>query len=218
MAQIGNLTSGSNTVFNLDYTPERLLIGDAENLSSISSFSVVASGKQLMSVTSEERIKALAKFDGGAILGANSQVPNWIRLSIGRLTKSTTINIFETSGGPNPPAVYASSTGLGEVSRMAVEQSINPSANATFDNFEALFYDPINVSRIVLTFDNGFTDEYSPQEIDAMFAFYHATDSNGRLNGLSCIDAESGAGSIVQAVIYNGAGASTVVLKTYFEA
>jgi hypothetical protein len=218
MAQIGNLTPSGNAVFNLDYTPERLLIGSVESGGSISSFSVVASGKQLMSVTSAQRILALAKFDGGAILGVITAVPNWIRLAIGRLTKSTTINILESTGLTPAQPVFASSTGLGEVSRMAVEQSINPSANATFDNFEALFYDPTDVTRVVLTFDNGFTDEYSPQEIDALFAFYHASEENGRLANLSCIDAESGAGSIVQAVIYNGAGGSTVVLKTYFEA
>jgi hypothetical protein len=216
MAQIGNLTPSGNAVFNLDYTPERILVNTVANPAILNSLSVVASGKQLMSVTNNSRIQALAKFDGGAILGLGSDVPSWIRLSIGRLTKSTTINISDGSGFASP--VFASSTGLGEVSRLAVDQSINPSANATFENFEALFYDPIDVTRVVLTFDNGFTDEYSPEEIDALFAFYHATGDQGRLAGLSCIDAESGAGSIVQAVIYNGSGGSTVVLKTYFEA
>jgi hypothetical protein len=217
MALIGTLAPSANTVFNLDYTPERLLIRQTQSGVNCSSLSVVASGRQLMSVTNAQRITALAKFDGGAILGSapSPLVPQWIRLSIGRLQKSTTINITDASGFPTD--VFAASTGLGDVSRLAVEQSINPSANATFDNFEALFFDSTNVQRVVLTFDNGFTDEYSPQEIDALFAFYHSTDADGKLDGLSCIDSESGAGSIVQAVIYNGSGGTTVVLKTSFE-
>jgi hypothetical protein len=36
----------------------------------------------------------------------------------------------------------------------------------------------------------------------------------GQLDGLTCISADSGAGLIAQVVLFNGAGGSTVVLKS----
>ena len=51
-------------------------------------------------------------------------------------------------------------------------------------------------------------------EIDALYAKYHVADSSGRLEGLSCIDADSGACLIAQVVLFNGSGGSTVVLKS----
>jgi hypothetical protein len=52
-------------------------------------------------------------------------------------------------------------------------------------------------------------------EIDALYASYHVTDAGGKLGvGISCIDANSGAGEIAQVVLFNGSGGSTVVLKT----
>ena len=108
----------------------------------------------------------------------------------------------------------AVSTNISSIGRRAVEQSINASANATFDTFEALFYDPTNVLRIQVIFANGYSDEYTKNEIDALYSAYHVADADGRLNGLSCIDSDSLGGQIAQVTIYNGSGGATVVLKT----
>lgn len=218
MALIGSVAASPATeVFNLDFLPERLLIGATSNgVQSLSNLSVVTSGIQLMSVTTENRITALSKFDQGAILNitaGDDQVASWIRLATGRINKQTTINV--TNGAVGSRNVFAASTGLNSIARRAVEQSLNPSANATFDMFEALFFDPTNVLRAQITFANGFTDEYSVAEIDALYASYHVTDAGGKLAvGIACIDANSGAGQISQVVLFNGSGGSTVVLKT----
>lgn len=217
MALIGSIAaSPASAVFNLDFLPERLLVGSTENTNqSLTNLSVVTSGVQLMSVTSTARITALSKFDQGGILSdtaTDDNVSSWIRLSTGRVNKATTIT--GTNGAPGARNIYASSTNINNVARRAVEQSINPSANATFDNFEGLFFDPANVLRAQITYANGYTDEYTVEEIDALYASYHVTDDNGRLSGLSCIDADSGAGLISQVVLFAGAGAAVVVLKT----
>lgn len=217
MALIGNIAaSPASAVFNLDFLPERLLVGSTGNTNqSLTNLSVVTSGVQLMSVTSEPRITALSKFDQGGILSdtaADDNVASWIRLSTGRINKATTIT--GTNGAVGARDIFASSTNINSVARRAVEQSINPSANATFDNFEALFFDPSNVLRAQITYANGFTDEYTVQEIDALYASYHVTDDSGRLAGLSCIDSDSGAGLISQVVLFAGSGAAVVVLKT----
>jgi hypothetical protein len=212
MAQIGNLTASASSVFNLDFLPERLLVAGTDTDQPLSQISVVTSGTQLFSITSAARIRAVAKFDQGATLGADVKVPMWLKFGTGRVNKQTTINV--TNSGAGTEAVQAVSTNIASIARRAVEQSINASANATFNNFEALFYDPTNVLRIQVIFDNGFSDEYTPNEIDALYAGYHVSDADGRLNGLSCIDSASGAGVIAQVTIYNGSGGATVVLKT----
>jgi hypothetical protein len=216
MALIGSFPGSSSAVFNLDFLPERILVGNAANGNfSLSSLSVVTSGVQLMSITSVDRITALAKFDSGAILNDNpgdSLTAQYLKLATGRINKATTINGTNGSVGAEP--IYAASTNISEVARRAVEQSINPSANATFDNFEALFFDATNVLRAQITFVNGFTDEYSVPELRALYAAYHISDNNGNLETLTCIDSDSGAGLISQVVLFNGAGGSTVVLKS----
>jgi len=218
MALIGTITATSQGVFNLDFLPEKLLVGTFADVDyNISSLSVVTSGVQLMSITSVARITALAKYDSGAVLtdptaGLISQAAAYLRLSTGRINKATTITAFNAAGGGRD--VFAASTNITDVARRAVEQSINPSANATFNNFEALFFDATNVLRAQITFANGYTDEYTPNELRALYANYHVADSQGNLEGLVCIDADSGAGLISQVVLFAGAGAAVVVLKT----
>jgi hypothetical protein len=221
MALIGQFPASASAVFNLDFLPEKLLIGNTNSENqALSNFSVVTSGTQLMSITSVTRLTALSKFDSGAVLTDpvitpginNNMAAQYLRLATGRINKATTIT--GTNSDPSAKNVLAASTNIGNVARRAVEQSINPSANATFDNFECLIFDPANILRAQITFANGFTDEFAPQELDALYANYHVADAQGRLEGLTCIDADSGAGLISQVVIFNGSGGSTVVLKS----
>jgi len=219
MALIGSIAASSSAVFNLDFLPEKFLIGDTSTPSfSLSNLSVVTSGVQLMSITDVNRISALAKFDSGAILTApaggltESTTANYLRLATGRINKATTITA--TNGVASARNVFAASTNINNVARRAVEQSINASANATFDNFEGLFFDPTNVLRAQITFSNGFTDEYTVGELAALYANYHVADEYGYLSGLVAIDADSGAGLISQVVLFNGSGGSTVVLRS----
>jgi uncharacterized protein YerC len=220
MALIGTFPASSSAVFNLDFLPEYFLVGTTNAANqALSNFSVVTSGVQLMSITSVNRLTALAKFDSGAILADPAPVgtvvsttASYLRLATGRINKATTIN--GTNSLATVENVYAASTNISNVARRAVEQSINPSANATFDNFEALIFDSSNVLRAQITFDNGFTDEYTVDEIRALYSRYHVADLSGRLQLQTVIAADSGAGLISQVVLFNGAGGSTVVLKS----
>ncbi len=218
MALIGSFPASASAVFNLDFLPEKILFGDANAATqSLSNFSVVTSGVQLMSITNVGRLTALAKYDSGAILneptaGNPSTTASYLRLATGRINKATTIT--GTNGVAAVVNAYAASTNIANVARRAVEQSINPSANATFDNFEALIFADTNILRAQVTFANGFSDEYTPLELQALYSNYHISDRFGTLEDLVCIDADSGAGLISQVVLFNGAGGSTVVLKT----
>lgn len=216
MALIGTFPGSASAVFNLDFLPELVVCGDpSSNTQNLSNFSVVCSGMQLMSVTDVDRLTALSKFDSGAILSdepGNSVTASYIKLATGRINKATTIT--GTNSQVSTRDLFAASTNIGNVARRAVEQSINPSANATFDNFEALFFLPANILRAQITFANGFSDEYTPTELRALYSKYHVSDSGGNLEGLTCIDADSGAGLISQVVLFNSSAGSTVVLKT----
>jgi hypothetical protein len=216
MALIGQFAASSSAVFNLDFLPEKVLVGaTADTNQFLSNFSVVTSGTQLFSITDVNRLTALAKFDSGAILPDNPGNPttaSYLRLATGRINKATTIT--GTNGSATAVDFYAASTNISNVARRAVEQSINPSANATFDNFEALIFDATNILRAQITFANGFTDEYTPRELRALYANYHVSDASGALETLTTIDADSGAGLISQVVLFAGSGAAVVVLKS----
>jgi hypothetical protein len=220
MALIGSFPASGSEVFNLDFLPEYFLIeGASESNQRLSNFSVVTSGTQLMSITNVDRLTALAKFDSGAILSenttpgtVNSLTAQYLKLATGRINKATTITGTNSVAAIMP--AYAASTNLSNVARRAVEQSINASANATFDNFESLIFAGTNVLRAQITFANGFTDEYTVPELRALYAKYHITDTNGLLEGQLCIDSDSGAGLISQVVLFNGGGGTTVVLKS----
>ena len=217
MALIGSFAASSSAVFNLDFLPEYILIGTTDDDNqALTNFSVVTSGTQLMSITDVLRITALAKFDSGSLSSsttlAENMVASYLKLATGRINKATTIT--GTNGVASAKNVHAVSTNMNNIARRAVEQSINPSANATFNNFEALFFDATNVLRAQITFDNGFTDEFSPPELQAYYSKYHMADRAGKLESLTCIDADSGGGLITQVVLFNGSGGSTVVLKT----
>jgi hypothetical protein len=217
MALIGSFPASSSAVFNLDFLPEKFLVQGPSSTQSLSSFSVVTSGVQLMSITDVNRLNALAKFDSGAILNdptaaETSRAAAYLRLATGRINKATTIT--GTNSIASARNAFAASTNIGNVARRAVEQSINPSANATFDNFEALIFSPTNVLRVQLTFANGYTDEYTTDELRALYSAYHVAEETGLVQGLIVIDSDSGAGLISQAVIFNGSGGTTVVLKS----
>ena len=216
MALIGSFPASSSAVFNLDFLPEKFLVERTDsNNQYLSNFSVVTSGVQLMSITNVDRLTALAKFDSGSVTedGTTTAIAaSYLRLATGRINKATTIT--GTNGIASALNVYAASTNIGNVARRAVEQSINPSANATFDNFECLIFAPTHVLRAQITFANGYTDEYSVNELRALYANYHISEGNGQLEGQVVIDSDSGAGLISQVVLFNGAGGSTVVLKS----
>lgn len=218
MAFIGNFPASASAVFNLDFLPEKFLIDSTDAANQfLTNFSVVSSGIQLMSITDTQRLTALAKFDSGAVLsdpsGANiSTTASYLRLATGRINKATTIT--GTNGAIVTVGAFAASSCISNVARRAVEQSINPSANATFNNFEAIFFSAANILRAQITFANGYTDEYTVAELRALYANYHVSDQGGQLEGLLCIDADSGAGLISEVVLFAGGGAAVVVLKT----
>ena len=139
MALIGSFPASGSAVFNLDFLPEKFLVEATFSANQfLSNFSVVTSGVQLMSITDVARLTALAKFDSGAILSdpsaaTVSTTASYLRLATGRINKATTIT--GTNSVASVISAYAASTNLGAVARRAVEQSINPSANATFSNF-----------------------------------------------------------------------------------
>lgn len=210
MATIGVLAASSNSTFNLDSLPQFILIGAPDTDIPVTNLSVVSAGQQIISLTSAANIIAFAKYQQGAMLGADVKVPMGITVADGMINKGTTINML--NGGVTTPAVYAVSNQKGSIARQAVETSINASANATYQGFEALFFNPTNVLRAQITFSSGFSDEFSVPELDAYFAKTNICDADGRLNGLTVI---SGMG-VQRVTLFNGSGGATTVVISQF--
>lgn len=202
------------TLINLDYVPERILVGDITN-QVVSNLSVSSRGQQLMSVTDAARIAAMSKLDMGAFLNATDLAPAWLRLAPLRLPQACTIQL--QNAGATTPNVFAASTGMGNIARTAVEQSINPNANQSFEGFEALFFLPANVLRVNLVFANGFSDDYEPAEIAALFSASNVADANGLLEGHCVIKSDQpGDNDVVRATIYTTGVGNVVVLRTSY--
>jgi hypothetical protein len=77
-----------------------------------------------------------------------------------------------------------------------------------------LIFDATNILRAQITFANGYSDEYTPDELKALYAKFHVAERGGDLSDLTVIDADSGAGLISQVVLFASSGGSTVVLKS----
>lgn len=216
MSQIGNLVNAGNVIFNLDHLPENILVGAPDTDNPCTQLTVQTAGNQLVLLTSASRIRAVSKFDQGGMLGADVKVPMYLRLGVGRINKNTTISM--TNGGATTDAVYAASSGLSDIARECVETSINASANASYQGFEALFFLPANVLRATLEFEDGFSDDFTVPELAALFASRNITDADGYLDGHVVIKADMpDDNDIVKATIYNGNGGITTVVKTQFK-
>ena len=210
MAQIGSLLASTNQTFNLDFLPSVMVIENVSTDLPVTNLSVVTGGVQLMSVTSAARLQALAKFQNGGLLGTTVAVSQSLALALGRVNKQTTINA--TNGEPTTPAVYVASGNKSTIARQATETSINASANGSFSNFEALFFLPVNVIRAQINFSNGFSDEFTTDELVALYAREAVTDTDGLLSGHVCIPGAQ----IDRVTLFNGSGGSTVVLMSSY--
>jgi hypothetical protein len=207
MAKIGTIPAGGLAVITLDHLPESLYIqpvGALDSFEDVTSISVSQGGKQLVTLTDQQRIEAMAKI---GLLSEGDQ--GSLRLALGRKNGSTTLQIQSSSASVTE--VFAVSSGFSEFGYNYVEGSINPNANQSFSAFDAVvFTDFESIERVNITFidedGNQFSDDFSTSELRSLFSYQQNVDTNGtNANQLTII----GAG-IKNIVVYNS-GASSVV-------
>lgn len=222
MPQIGDLTTGAgvNTSLNQDFLPQYLQVGNVDDANPLQALRVATKGKELMNISNQARIQALGALDMEASIAAGASViPNGsIRLADGQIEERTQMTL-QNSGVP-APVVYGNSLGFsaGAVARFAIESSINASQNQTYRNFEYLLFLPANVTSVDVTYSNGYKENLTVPELEALFLRNFNTQANALVNGHLVIAGNANPfGEIVEAKIYNGSGGSTTVLNTFNE-
>jgi hypothetical protein len=212
MALLGTIAASSTGVINLDYVPEQLLIIDSAtglpDFANITSISLVQSGRQLASLTGA-RIAGMARLgsflmDISALFMAES-----LELSKGRINGSATLTI--TNGAIVAVNIYGVSSGFSRDISNYVETSINANANQSFSNFDALLLStPANIDRVNITFENGFNDDFKPEELKNLIGQMQNADGEGLLNGALVVP---NVGIATAIVFVNSTGTCVVGVK-----
>jgi hypothetical protein len=212
MALIATIPASTNQVLTLDHLPEALLVviagsgGAGTNFEGITNISASQSGRQLVTISSDERIKACANI--GIISSPVGGNQGALFLAKGRKNGSVTLAI--NNGNTTPVEVYAVSSDFSEVGYNYVESSINPNANQSFANFDTLVIEsPSQVARVNVTFRNGFNDDFSINELLTLSQFAQGTEPSGEVGNCLILRGSE----IAQAVVYNGSLASTTIVS-----
>jgi hypothetical protein len=211
MSSIGTLPAASTATFDLSYLPQFVQIGDVQSGASINQMTIVARGKTLVQLTDATQIRAIQTIENnlcGDTTGAQP-VPLGTRffLADGRIEGQSTLTF--ANGGMSSFNVYANSLNK-SAANMARSISVSPvvaNGNAIFADFDLLLFDPSFVDTVQVTYENGWSEKLSPEELDGLFNSIQSTETQGKVNGLTCIlgyRAPKGF-RIQQAVIYASA-------------
>lgn len=228
---IGAITTGAgvSTVKQLDYVPERVLIGDINVDLPIQKFVLEVDGDVRINLPSQAFCRAFSQWRMEAMLGADVQLAQTLKLGNGRVNKSCIITI--ENAGATTPAVYANSDSKGGRILMVGTKIVQGDDNKRFGGFLALFFDPTNLAYAEVTFKQNvrrknaagvvtretrnFTDQFTTEELKALYAEKNQGNADGLLGGLVCIDnlrtADTGKGQIVAVTLYASGGDITVL-------
>lgn len=222
MSLIGSLAAGPGveTVFNLQFVPQFLLVGGAFNNGlDLSAMSWNIAGKERVSSQVEAQINAFAKLQENGYLGANPAVNQIIQVSDGYLgNQQFQLRMTNDNAGTQDVFAFSRRRGNGRLFSLA-SQTILASANQRFQGFLSLIIDETNVDNLDITFfdpmyKRQFNDRFSVIEANALFGLDNISD-DGQLAGLTIIDNVNlitGAGPYIEScVVYAAAGGNVPV-------
>jgi len=221
MSKIGELTLGVGveTVFNLQFVPEFIIVTDIEG-GEVSDMSWNVGGKELVNVAGLTFVEAYAEFKQN-VLASQSALGNVFTTGDGYLANQQ-FQLRFTNNNAAAQKVYAFSRkrGTGRVIT-ASQVVIIDGANQRFANFMSLAFADTDVSRVDLTFKNAktgvsFSDSYDIKEIEALLSLDNPT-LDGTYGTLLCIDNTNlvnRTGSYVESAIIYAAGANVTVMNS----
>jgi prepilin-type processing-associated H-X9-DG protein len=217
MSQVSTLVTGAgiDTIINLPYVPEVLLIGESDTDLPIQGLSIQVGGKDYQNIQSQALIQAFSKWKMEGMLGADVKIAQRIPISNGFIAGQN-CQIRLTNAGATTPAIYAYSQGKGDDVLEAGTLTVQAQTSQVFPQFMALFFDPANLDYANITFLDGHQDKFTAAELRAMFAEMNETDADGELAGLICIDNtaedDEGEGYIASAELWTTNGGTCTVL------
>jgi len=87
------------------------------------------------------------------------------------------------------------------------------SGKITFTGFDVLFSLPTNFSRATVFFQNGFSDEFTAEELQGLYATNHQSEASGLVNGFIVVDGYRSMENPIESItIFAGAGGNCDVV------
>ena len=204
MATIGNLANAASETFNLSYLPQFLQIGDPDNADTLSSMTVTARGKTLIQLSDSAQIRAIMQTETEVIAaGANTELGSRLMLADGRIEGQSTVTIL--NGGATTTAVYENSLGLsgdGMARKIAVTPIV-ANGQTRFSGFDLLLFLPTNFDRAQVTYMNGYTEELSAAELQALYLSQFPAEASGLINGFIAVAGLRGETAATQVATIN---------------
>lgn len=196
MSQIGTLTTGAGVTTNIVGQKKLdmfLLFGDVDTANPLQGLTIELDGVAYFSVANAATLlTAFAKWQMESI-GASVGV--MFKVATGSIEGS--VNYRLTNSGATTPAIYAYSEISNGVPFYVSTDTINALSSQVYEKFSALFLQtPANVASVEIEFyldpENKAMGTYrelmAPAEVDAYFAIFNQSETDGRLGGVSVID------------------------------
>lgn len=166
MAQIGTLAANAETVLNLQFLPEFLVIG---SISSTEDYTVesIISGKSRIVATDGLLNRALNSVQNAGVADRASVIQPLANGGKGDVTVQ--LRIFNPAA--TPIALFGASTGKndGTVITRSTSQ-IDANSNQEYKNFDKLAFRRDNVQSVQIEWVNGWSDRFTPSELAAILA------------------------------------------------
>lgn len=207
--QIGSLTASGTAIFERDDTPSFLLIADANTALTVSNLQVSISGQPTITITAQNRVRAFAKLVSGLVQSGSGLLAQGLPIATGAI-KGQVARISATNSAATTPSVYEFSADGSGMPVIAGETAIQDSASKTFDDFDFLVFDATNLNYASVVFPDGWRDQFSAVELQALFALSGnpAVESTGTIDSQTVVD-----GSQVASITLFTSGGDITVLR-----
>ena len=192
MSKIGNLAAGVGveTVFNLQFLPEFIIVTDLAG-GNVQNISWNVAGKELVNIQGANPSAQYAKFKQNVLTTAGT-IAEIFTTGLGYLANQQfQLRITNDNAAAQDVFAFSRRRGNGRV-LTAAQVVVLDGANQRFQGFLSLGFLPTNISRVDLTFKNSktgasFADSYSVEELAALLALDNPTE-DGLLSSLLVID------------------------------
>lgn len=221
MSKIGNIVATGSVTLNPSYLPQFLQIGTVTDSATITGLSISARGQTIIDVSDERFIELAFKLESkGLFAGNTTTLGKSLLLSTGRIEGQSVITI-DQAVTTETSAVYEHSTGKSpnNLVRRLVVSPVIALGNLRFSNQDYIAFNPSNVTKVQITFENGFNDEFSTDELAGMYNLQYPAEGDGLVAAqlvLPFLRAEAGF-RIKEAIVYAGASNVNVLCSGWMQ-
>lgn len=213
MSKLKTIPANDSDVISIQNMPEYLIFDGVDIDNPISRISVSVAGKERQLIENQNLLTAYMKLGNAGLLGGDVKVGLTYQLALGKLNNQE-VEINLTNNTAEPVDVYGFGTKRSGIVRKANTQTVNDGSSAEYKGFDALLFDPENVSQVEVVFAGGYKELLTIDELVAlMVKIYPVTDQEGLLGGLIVLKNTGFGNPPFQSVQVYSSGGSTTVLR-----